>query len=121
MPNLHRYNFAVCATNQLVTISIDEDRTRSTIKVGSEENMVIVQGRRLGDFLSGEVAGRTIDLVKMDIEGVEIEVIASLDDDLIRRVGPWTIEFHDFMGKLSVCDVKQCVERIARLGFHELF
>jgi FkbM family methyltransferase len=121
MPNLHRYNFAVCATNQLVMMSIDEDITRSTIKVGSEENMIGVQGRRLEEFLAGEVAGRTIDLVKMDIEGAEIEVIASLDDDLIRRVGQWTIEFHDFMGKLSECDVRQCVERIARLGFHELF
>src|SRR6516165_8057535 len=54
MPNLHRYNFAVCATNQLVMMSIDEDITRSTIKVGSEENMIGVQGRRLEEFLAGE-------------------------------------------------------------------
>jgi hypothetical protein len=26
----------------------------------------------------------------MDIEGAEIEVIASLNDDLIKRVGQWT-------------------------------
>jgi hypothetical protein len=47
----------------------------------------------------------------MDIEGAEIEVIDSLDDDLIEGVGQWTIEFHDFMGLTSVSDVERCVER----------
>jgi FkbM family methyltransferase len=119
--NLHRYNFALCATNKLVMMSINKDATRSTIGSGSTENVVAVQGRQLADFLAHEIAGKTVDLVKMDIEGVELEVIASLDDDLIKQVGQWTIEFHDFMGIMSRSDVEQCVERIARLGFHELF
>jgi FkbM family methyltransferase len=119
--NLYRYNFALCAINKLVRMSIDEDITRSTIKVSSNENTVTVEGRRFGDFLAREVAGKTIDMVKMDIEGAEVEVIASLDDDLIKRVGQWTIEFHDFMGITSATDVDRCVERITGLGFHELF
>ena len=57
----------------------------------------------------------------MDVEGAEIEVIASLDDDQIKRVGQWTIEFHDFMGMMTGSDVERCVERITALGFHELF
>jgi hypothetical protein len=56
-------------------MSIDEDITRGTIKVSSKENTVAVQGRDLGEFLAHEVAGRTIDLVKKEIEGAEIEVI----------------------------------------------
>ena len=48
MANLHRYNFALCATNKLVMMSIDEDITRSTIKVSSKENTVAV--RHLGEF-----------------------------------------------------------------------
>jgi FkbM family methyltransferase len=119
--NLRRYNFALCATNKHITMSIDEDITRSTIKASSKQNKVAVQGRHLGEFFAHEVAGRVVDLVKMDIEGAEIEVIDSLDDDLIKRVGQWTIEFHDFMGMMSVSDVERCVARIAGLGFHELF
>jgi FkbM family methyltransferase len=119
--NLHRYNLALCATNELVSMVIDEDVTRSTIKANSRANTVAVQGRRLGDFLAKEVAGRTVDLMKMDIEGAEIEVIASLDDDQIKQVGQWTIEFHDFMGMMSRSDVERCVGRIAGLGFYELF
>jgi FkbM family methyltransferase len=123
--NLRRYNFALCADNKPVAISIDEDTTRSTIKGFSNdkknERIAVVQGRRLGEFLARELGNRNIDLVKMDIEGAEIEVIASLDDEFIRRVGQWTIEFHDFMGMSSAADVERCVERIAGLGFRELF
>jgi FkbM family methyltransferase len=122
--NLYRYNFALCADNKPVAISIDEDITRSTIKGVSNdkiEHIAVVQGRRLGEFLAHELGNRNIDLVKMDIEGAEIEVIASLDDEFIRKVGQWTIEFHDFMGMSSEADVERCVERIAGLGFRELF
>jgi hypothetical protein len=68
-----------------------------------------------------EVAGKTVDLIKMDIEGAEIDAIASLNDDQIKRVGQWTIEFHNFIGMMSISDVERCVERIIRLGFRELF
>lgn len=119
--NLYRYNFALCRADKLVTMSIDEDTTRSTIKSGSKENTVTVQGGRLGEFLASEVSGKVVDVVKMDIEGAELEVIASLEDDHIRRVGQWTIEFHDFMGMMSVSDVDQCVSRIVGLGFYELY
>lgn len=40
---------------------------------------------------------------------------------IIKGVGQWTIEFHDFMGTLSESDVQRRMERIAGLGFHELF
>ena len=87
VPNLHRYNFAVCATNNLVTMSINkEDSTRSIVNLNSTQKSVAVQGCHLGEFLDRELAGRTIDLIKMDIEGYEIEVIDSLNDDLIKRV-----------------------------------
>jgi Methyltransferase FkbM domain len=66
------------------------------------------------NFVAQEISGGVVDVVKMDIEGAEIEVIASLDDDQIKRVGQWAIEFHDFMGMMTGLDV----ERITVLGFH---
>jgi FkbM family methyltransferase len=119
--NLHRYNFALCGVSKLVTMSIHSDITRSTVMGEPTGNTINVQGRHLEEFLAHEVSGRTVDLVKMDIEGAEVEVITSLNDDLIKRVGQWTIEFHDFLGRISVSEVEQCVERIAGLGFHELY
>src|SRR5262249_17995786 len=52
---LHRYNFALCATNKLTVLSIDEDTTRSTIKESSKKNTVAVQGRHLGEFLANRL------------------------------------------------------------------
>ena len=64
---------------------------------------------------------RKIDLIKMDIEGAEIEAIASLDDYIIKRVGQWTIEFHDSLGLSDLSSAVGCISQIADLGFYELF
>src|SRR5580704_11930447 len=58
--NLHRYNFALCATNKLVMMSIDEDITDIIIKATLKDNMIAVQGRQLGEFLDHEVDGRNV-------------------------------------------------------------
>src|SRR5262249_38303020 len=62
-----------------------------------------------------------IEVLKLDIEGAEIDVIDSLPDDLIRRIAQLTIEFHDWLGYYSETDVATRVDRIAALGFRELF
>src|SRR6516165_5837841 len=58
--NLHRYNFALCATNKVVMLSVNEDITRSSIAVNSKENTIAVQGRNLEEFLMRELAERPI-------------------------------------------------------------
>ena len=121
VPNLHRYNFALCDINKTVRMSVDQDTTRSSIKRPPNGNAVTVQGRSFAEFLAHELPDRPIDIVKMDIEGAEIEVIESLDDEIIQKVGQWTIEFHDFNGLVKKEDVDRCVERVLDLGFRELF
>ena len=125
MPNLHRFNFALCGRAGNVTLALDEaDTTRSTIKENVSEHAkksAVIQGRSLQEFLNNEIPNRKIDLIKMDIEGAEIEAIASLDDDIIKQVGQWTIEFHDSLGLSDLSSVVSCIKRIADLGFYELF
>jgi len=40
----------------------------------------------------------TVDLLKLDIEGAEIEVLESCPDELLLRIPQLTVEFHDFNG-----------------------
>ena len=58
-----------------------------------------------------------LDLVKVDIEGAEIPMFDSCSDEFLKRVGQFTIEFHDFNGLIARSDAQRIVRRLQRLGF----
>lgn len=77
---------------------------------------VTVESVMLEEF-AREHAIREIALIKMDVEGSEIEIIDSLSDAFLSRVGQFTIEFHETMGYVSLADVERVLRRMERLGF----
>jgi FkbM family methyltransferase len=58
-----------------------------------------------------------VDVVKLDIEGAEIEALAACPDALLQSVTQFTIEFHDFNGLCSREAVEKTVARFQQLGF----
>jgi len=79
-------------------------------------NGVTVRGIRLEEFVR-ELGLREVSLIKMDIEGAEIEVLDSCTDEFLRSVPQLSIEFHDFCGIVSADEVQRVVRRLERLGF----
>jgi hypothetical protein len=77
---------------------------------------IAVLSERLDAFLKGQNL-TSVDLLKMDIEGAEIEVLDSCSDDLLQSVSQMTVEFHDFNGMASLEDVSRVVRRLKGLGF----
>ena len=62
--------------------------------------------------------GRGPDLVKLDVEGSELEFLRSLSDEELRSVPQWTVEFHDFLPTTGMGpDVRAAKARFRRLGF----
>ena len=59
----------------------------------------------------------TIDLLKLDIEGAEIEFSRQTPDHVLRRIGQMTIEFHDFCGITPSSEVRRVLLRLQSLGF----
>lgn len=59
-----------------------------------------------------------IDLLKIDIEGAEIEMFSAMDDDTIRSIGQITIEFHDFLIHDMATSVENIKMRLCKLGFY---
>jgi FkbM family methyltransferase len=59
----------------------------------------------------------SIDLLKVDIEGAEIDVLRSMKDDLFARIGQMTIEFHDFMKRSDAPSVRELLGKIKDQGF----
>jgi FkbM family methyltransferase len=65
--------------------------------------------------------GRPADLVKLDIEGAEIEALDAAPDELLRSIGQLSVEFHDFQpGHTRGAAVERIMRRLASLGFETL-
>ena len=59
-----------------------------------------------------------IDLLKIDIEGAEIELLEGLDKETFARIGQMTVEFHDFLRPRDRPRVAKVVARIRENGFY---
>jgi FkbM family methyltransferase len=120
--NLYARNLAICGSDRTVELTVDDDITRSTIipTVRSDASRVEVEGRHLGRLLL-ELGISEIEVLKMDIEGAEVEVIDSLPDKFFHKVGQLTIEFHDALGYSSRKEVVDRINRIINIGFLELY
>jgi FkbM family methyltransferase len=59
-----------------------------------------------------------IDLLKIDIEGAEVELLEGLDKQTFARIGQMTVEFHDFVRPSDQPRVAKVVARIRDNGFY---
>lgn len=69
------------------------------------------------ESLHASLGQQEVDVVKLDIEGAEIEAIDSCSDSLLRSVGQFTVEFHDFNGTVAVAEVERLIARFESLKF----
>lgn len=84
--------------------------------VSASPGTLTVQPLSLGSLI--ESTGQAdIDLVKLDIEGAEIEALTRTDPALLRRVRQFTVEFHDHCGFTPVEEVESALEHCRGLGF----
>jgi len=120
--NLIARNVAICGADRMVALELSEDITRNkiSIKESKFESFVRVGGRHLAG-IAGELGISDIEVLKLDIEGAELEVIDSLDDEFFRRISQITVEFHDFLGYATTQEVFERIERLKNIGFWELY
>lgn len=83
------------------------------------ESIVAVRSRTLTSILE-ELGWDRVHLIKMDIEGAEVEVLNSISPETLARVDQFSVEFHsdpvfrfDLHGQ-----TEKCLRRMEQLGFH---
>jgi len=60
---------------------------------------------------------KRVDLLKMDIEGAEVQVLDAIPDIEFQRVAQLTVEFHDSLGMTSLEEIRRITHRLEALGF----
>jgi FkbM family methyltransferase len=114
-----KFNYAIAKNNGPATFFISDNPEESSIGMpaGVANRSITVEGVTLETFLEANQI-QSIDLLKVDIEGAEIQLFGSMSDELIREIKQITVEFHDFMRRRNLSrEVKEIKKRLISLGF----
>jgi len=71
------------------------------------------------DELARDIEGE-IDILKIDIEGAEVDVLLGVSDELLGRCRQLCVEYHDFCGLVTRDDVARADRRLRSLGFRRV-
>lgn len=94
----------------------NSESSRFSSASGASEGTVQVEAVTLEDLIS-EIPGGSIDLIKMDIEGAELDVLERVPAGALARVRQFTIEFHEFVYPDSHARIEAVKKRFYDLGF----
>jgi FkbM family methyltransferase len=97
-------------------LGADDEASSLVATPPGHHDTVTVQVRTLQSVMS-EAGVDSIDLLKLDIEGAEIGLLLNASDELLRRVGQITVEFHDFNNYVTLDQVRSVLDRLRSLGF----
>jgi FkbM family methyltransferase len=83
---------------------------------GAAAETIEVEGVTLATFMT-RAGVDFVDLVKLDIEGAEFAFFDAAADETLKRVGQWSVEFHDFLDPALAPKVAAVIRRLEGLGF----
>jgi FkbM family methyltransferase len=116
-PEVSAHRLAIGDRDGLAEISVSADHPGGSNLYGHGRITSTERVRQVRfDTLLEEQGLRSVELVKVDIEGAERALFAAPDETLL-RVAQFTVEFHDFVGLLDSKEVRGIVRRLRALGF----
>lgn len=117
MPGLTKFPEAVTVTAGDFTLRHSEDRCATVYAGHTGGREITVPGVDLATVFARMPMG-DVDLVKMDVEGAEMDILENANPETLRRVRQMTVEFHDFLYPDLRPRVEDIKSRISRMGFY---
>ncbi len=116
--NVSFFNLAVSRTGADMILNLGEGNCSSSRCSEGEGQESVVVGATTLDAFCNEKSLRAINLLKLDIEGAEIEVLESLPQGLLAATGQITVEFHDFLDASELPRIRGVIRRMRKHGFY---
>lgn len=111
------FNFALAGESGTVRFFHDEPDSGGIVFQNESAESMEIPAVRLEDFCSENDIGE-IALLKLDIEGAELDVLDRVSDEMLSRIGQITVEFHDFRNQDDIPRIKKIFRRLEDAGFH---
>lgn len=118
MSDIHAFNYAVAGCAGEVDFCLTENHEASSIvRDTSDCRGETVKVKTIGlAALLEQMDVEYVDLLKVDIEGAEIEMFDEMPDSIAPAFGQLTVEFHDFRG-VPVSAIERVSKKLGRLGY----
>ncbi|MGB6157013.1 MAG: FkbM family methyltransferase [Acidobacteriaceae bacterium] len=118
-PLLETHHLALGGRNQTIRMNLFATRCASALHAGlgvEDASVESVEMVTLGEFLRRAKVDH-VDLLKLDIEGAEIDMFNSAHDRDLQSAVQITAEFHDFIYPELAPAVARIRERMSDIGF----
>jgi FkbM family methyltransferase len=92
LSNVSPHQTAIGPRGEISMFHGDFDVAASQVRAAYHSSELKVQSRPLSDFVDG-----WIDFLKLDCEGVELEILRALPEETLRRTGIVALEYHNHL------------------------
>jgi len=118
-PKISAINAAVTTQAGRAKFYLTKNRECSSlIRPSVSETVEVIECETVTmDTLLAKLGGKQVDVLKVDIEGFELELLTSLDRRILDRVNQLNVEFHESLGIGSTKQVVAIIERLRSFGF----
>jgi FkbM family methyltransferase len=113
-------NVAIAAKDGTSTLNIPKEGDASLyFNENCNSEQIEVEAETFQSFVKTFSLER-IDLVKVDIEGAEIDMFDLTENDILQNVVQFTVEFHDFVDLKMKPKVEKVFRQLNTLGFQRI-